>query len=246
MNDNSQNFDPATDPSQGGSGGLPFKLNLQTVATIVLVLALLAILWLFFAPQPKPETTLELPTATPMAGMATGAAPAGAGTVVAPAGTVAALGSPVALGTAPAVVAGGTPGIGTVVAPVVGLGTPGLGTPTVAALSSGAVAAGQFVVVGGTDNLGIRLRFGPGATYSTIRIVMDGESFKVLNGPENAEGAAWWRVQDAEGNVGWAAEEFLKPSTAPANWAPPAASPTFAASTGDTSGGALSEATATP
>jgi hypothetical protein len=245
VNDNSQNFDPAADNGQGGGGGLPFKLNLQTVATIVLVLALLAILWLFFAPQPKPETTLDLPTATPMSSMATGAAPAGAGTVVAPAGTVAVVGSPAAAGTVPGGVAGGTPGAGTVV-PIVGLGTPGPGTPTVAALSSGTLAAGQFAVVGGTDNLGIRLRFGPGATYSTIRIVMDGEAFKVLNGPEMAEGAAWWRVQDAQGNVGWAAEEYLKPTAAPANWAPPAASPTFEVQPDDVSGGAASEASATP
>ena len=67
---------------------------LRAVATGVLILALLAILWLFFAPQPKPATTFE-PTPTPPAAMATGAQPAGSAAI--PAGTVAAMSSPGAL-----------------------------------------------------------------------------------------------------------------------------------------------------
>jgi hypothetical protein len=62
---------------------------------------------------------------------------------------------------------------------------------------------------------------------------MDGESLKVLGGPETASGETWWRLQDQYGNVGWAAQTYLQPAAAPASWAPPAASPTFSAQTGE-------------
>lgn len=116
-------------------------------------------------------------------------------------------------------------------------GTPG--TPvamgTVGSMAStSALKQGMFTTVVGTGGYGMRLRFGAGADYLTIRIVDDGETLSVLGGPEQSEGMRWWRVQDALGNVGWAAEEFLSASTMPAGWAPAAASPTFQAGQGGT------------
>jgi hypothetical protein len=240
VDDNFRNFEtpPEGGAPSGGGGrrGMP-PLNLQTIATGVLLVALAAILWIFFGPQPQPDVTGETATATPLAAGAattTSSLPPDIGlTATAMAAQVAA-GTPLApigamTGTLGVMPVGGTPGPGTSVA-LPGLGTPLAGNALLTPVAGGPIAVGQFVVVGGTDGYGIRLRYSPGTDSATIRIVMDGETFKVMSGPE-VSGTNWWRVQDASGNVGWASEEFLKPGTAPPSWAPPAASPTFEATT---------------
>jgi hypothetical protein len=241
MDDNFANFDApegATPP--GRRSGLPFELNLMTVATGVLVFALIAIFYLFFlAPQPAPDATLEPATPTALAlgsPMATAA-----GTAVAPVLGSAVAATPLAgaLGTPSAMVPLGTPAMPGPGTPTT-MGLPPAGTPTAGPV--GMLAVGQFVQVGNTDGLGIRYRYGAGTDMLTIRIIMDGEVLKVLGGPESNEGISWWRLQDNLGNVGWAAQEYLLPTAAPASWSPPAASQTFEAG----SGGALEEATATP
>ncbi|MFN8423440.1 MAG: hypothetical protein U0470_08700 [Anaerolineae bacterium] len=100
-----------------------------------------------------------------------------------------------------------------------------VGTP----LPGGALGVGAFVTVTGVGSDGLRYRMGAGADYLTIRIVAEGETLKVLGGPETEGGTVFWRVQDALGNVGWAAEPFLAPGAAPPAWNPPLASPTFEA-----------------
>jgi hypothetical protein len=245
VDDNFQSFDTPGDEGNGrGRRGLPFELNLQTVATGVLIVALLAILWLFFWPQPAPETTLDLPTATAAAAMSTPLASPGAGTPLAAGSPVTAMGTAAAIGSPGAMTTpGALPGVAGSPVAVTSLGTPAApGTSLTPLAPSGPVAVGQFVVVGGTDGYGIRLRFSPGTDSATIYIAMDGETFKVLGGPEAVDGTSWWRVQDNAGHVGWAAAEYLQPGVAPPDWNPPAASPTFPAQTG----GAAAEASATP
>lgn len=230
MDENLSNFDQPGSGDLSGRNQKPrFQLNLQTVATVVLVLALVAIVWLFFGPQPEPEVAQDLPTPTLSTLLGTGE-PAvvgrpGTGTpeaAVSGSPAAATPGSPAAVGTA-------------VMASSAASGTPegaiALGT-AISAAPSGTIAEGAFVAVGNTDGYGIRLRFGPGADFATIRIVMDGEVLQVVSGPERAEGLVWWRVQDSQGNIGWSAEQYLGPASAPASWAPPAASPTFEAGSG--------------
>jgi hypothetical protein len=204
----------------GGTEGprLPFGLSLQAVATGLLILAVLAIAWIFFGPQGGEEPVPGLATATPRAATAVSAA-------TAPSAPVAAATTrpttPLSGATFPAV-AGATAAATLATGPVTG-GTAAAG-----------IAAGGFIRVQGTGGLGLRLRFGPGADYLTIRIVSDGETLRVSGNPETAEGTTWWRLQDQIGNVGWGAQEYLQPVAPPVNWNPPAASPTFGSSEGET------------
>jgi len=226
-------FDDAADPAaQDGGPTLPGGISVQAAATGLLIVVVLAILYLFFGPTS--DAPADLPTATapaaggprtstPLAGGAGGTAPAAA--------TATLSGVP---GTTPGG-AGGTP--------VAGAAATGAAAPVASALATmpdlqpspapadatpaAGLAANGFVRVGNTDGFGLRLRFGPGADYATIRIVGDDEVLRVQSGPESGEGISWWRLQDGQGNIGWGAEEFLVPASPPATWNPPAASPTF-------------------
>ncbi|MBL8163768.1 MAG: hypothetical protein JNJ61_17405, partial [Anaerolineae bacterium] len=52
-------------------------------------------------------------------------------------------------------------------------------------------------------------RSSPG-TDNTVNTVLDiaepGEVFTIVAGPQEANGLTWWRVRDANGSEGWAAE----------------------------------------
>lgn len=73
------------------------------------------------------------------------------------------------------------------------------------------IAVGGRVKVSGTGEFGLRLRSGPGLDYVTFKILPEGSMLTVLGGPEEADGHIWWRVEDEEGVVGWAVEDWLKP-----------------------------------
>jgi hypothetical protein len=100
--------------------------------------------------------------------------------------------------------------------------------------------ADAFVRISGTDGLDLRFRYGPGTEYVTIRIAEEGEVMRVSDGPQIADGLNWWRLHDAYGNIGWAAEEFLVPVAPPAAWNPPSASPTHSSDSGLNSGASTS------
>jgi len=73
------------------------------------------------------------------------------------------------------------------------------------------IKPGIKVRVVGTGIDGLRFRSGPGLNYVTLKIVPDGETFTVLEGPEEADGYRWWRLQDETGAIGWGAENWLQP-----------------------------------
>jgi len=87
-------------------------------------------------------------------------------------------------------------------------------TPTLPA----EVTVGGYVKVVGAGADQLSYRSGPGMNYARLKLVEDGTILKVLGGPEkDPEGGIWWRLEDpaeddADLKIGWAAEEFLKPT----------------------------------
>lgn len=74
-----------------------------------------------------------------------------------------------------------------------------------------------FAVVADTEGAALRARARPG-TSSDIPIqtrFREGQTVKVLEGPQSADGLEWWRVE-ADGVSGWAAAPYLKPVEPPA------------------------------
>jgi hypothetical protein len=73
------------------------------------------------------------------------------------------------------------------------------------------VTVGIRVVVAGTGADRLRMRAGPGTDYATMQIVSDGTEFTVLEGPQSQGGFEWWRLEMADGTIGWAVETYLTP-----------------------------------
>jgi hypothetical protein len=182
-----------------GPGGSPLQIG----ASILLIAVIAAVLFLFFGPLPEPAGVGD-PTSTATSLAAALRTP----------------GTPGSAGSGTSAVGSTTPGTPST-AMTATLGAPG-------PVSSMGMQEGAFVQVANTDGLGIRFRFGPGPDNATIRIVQDGEVMQISGGPEQTGGFMWYRLQDYQGNIGWAAAEYLEPSTQPAGWNPPVASPTFA------------------
>jgi hypothetical protein len=99
-------------------------------------------------------------------------------------------------------------------------------TPTVAATATPELTATATVVltptatpeggissptVGGRAQVTTRFEFvnlreTPGLGGETVGQLANGTIVTILEGPEEADNLRWWRVEDSEGNVGWAAE----------------------------------------
>jgi hypothetical protein len=85
-------------------------------------------------------------------------------------------------------------------------------TATMTATPMPVVKPGASVMVSGTGAQQLRLRSGPGVTYTTLGTVADGTRLRVLDGPEAADGYDWWKVQTEDGQEGWVAGEWLAPA----------------------------------
>ncbi len=88
--------------------------------------------------------------------------------------------------------------------------TPTLSVPT-------EIGVGIHVKVINTEVDGLRFRWGPGLDTVTKKFVEDGAILKVLDGPEEADGLTWWRLEDPSEEdedlkIGWAADEWLEPT----------------------------------
>ena len=216
-------FGAGEDPDQEPRSGprLPGGISIQTAAAGLLIIAVIAVLWLLTVPEA--EAPPDLATETPI-GWSGDVAPGAAVS-----GTLVTIGdgTPQPTAAEQAAADAGGPAEGAV-APTGGTLEPApTMPPTGAQAPPGTLMEGTFVRIHGTGVDGVRFRFGPGLNYATIRIAQDDEVLLVLGGPETGDGYAWWRLQDALGNVGWAAVTFLSPIAAPAEWSPPRASPTF-------------------
>ena len=79
------------------------------------------------------------------------------------------------------------------------------------------IEVGGYVKVIGAEADGLRFRWGPGMDTVTKKFIEDGAILKVLDGPEEADGLTWWRLEDpkeedADLKIGWAADDWLKPT----------------------------------
>jgi hypothetical protein len=72
------------------------------------------------------------------------------------------------------------------------------------------IKIGVEVKVKGTGVDGLSFRSGPGLNYARLKTVHDGDVFSVLEGPEEASGYRWWRLEDDGGTAGWGADAWLE------------------------------------
>ncbi|HQZ71253.1 MAG TPA: SH3 domain-containing protein [Anaerolineae bacterium] len=219
---------------RGLRGALAGGLSPQAIAALLLIAALLAVLYLLLGGSGDTAGTAKVtatPTRAAAAARATGGASAAVSTVVNSAGTLPTAAVATGAGALPTTLAGVatqslTPSSGGVSGASSGAAG-SVATPATGAIDPTALAVGGFAKVSGTDGDGARLRFGFGLDTASIRWAVEGESLKILGGPEQSDGYTWYRVQDNLGNVGWVASDFLRAAAGGA-WAPPLASPTVA------------------
>ena len=74
------------------------------------------------------------------------------------------------------------------------------------------ITVGGYVKVIGAEADQLSYRSGPGLNYARLTIVKDGTVLEVLEGPEEADGYTWWRLEDEDGFIGWAADDWLEPT----------------------------------
>ncbi len=79
------------------------------------------------------------------------------------------------------------------------------------------ILIGGYVEVAGTGGHGLSLRQGPGANYPRMDVAAEGEIFVVVEGPQTAAGAPWWRIRDPENEerFWWAIASYLEPVAHP-------------------------------
>ena len=74
------------------------------------------------------------------------------------------------------------------------------------------ITVGGHAKVVGAEADELSYRSGPGLNYARLSIVKDGTILEVLEGPEEADGYTWWRLEDEDGFIGWAADDWLEPT----------------------------------
>jgi hypothetical protein len=77
---------------------------------------------------------------------------------------------------------------------------------------TGEISVGVFVQISGTGGDGLRLRSGPGLANEPQFLGFEGEIFQVEDGPVQADGYVWWRLQAPAGEQrqGWAVSNYLQ------------------------------------
>jgi hypothetical protein len=93
-------------------------------------------------------------------------------------------------------------------------------TPTAggtAAAAPGQIGVGAYVQIQGTEGAGLRIRSAPGLNSDTVFKGEEAETFRVKDGPKDADGHTWWYVVAPydETRAGWAAADFLAVVPAP-------------------------------
>jgi hypothetical protein len=85
-----------------------------------------------------------------------------------------------------------------------------LPVPTTTALPN-TIAIGGYVMIAGTEGLGLRLRSAPGTQSELLFLGNDSEVFKVKDGPVSADDLTWWYLEAPYDvtRTGWAAADYL-------------------------------------
>ncbi|UCH60562.1 MAG: hypothetical protein JSV61_03540 [Anaerolineales bacterium] len=99
--------------------------------------------------------------------------------------------------------------------------TPVLPTPTLAESTPsqevppspppGVIGVGAFVQISGTGGDGLRMRNRPGLEGEVLFLGLESEVFRVVDGPQSADGYTWWFLEAPfdESVRGWAVANFL-------------------------------------
>ena len=90
-------------------------------------------------------------------------------------------------------------------------------TPGGTASAGGEIAVGGYVQITGTEGQGLRIRVAPGLNTDTVFRGEEAETFRVQDGPKNADGHTWWYLVAPydQTRAGWAAADFLAVVPAP-------------------------------
>ncbi len=83
---------------------------------------------------------------------------------------------------------------------------------SVAPATGGKFTINQVVIVTGTGKDKLSFRAGPGKNYARLSVIGDGTELTIIGGPEQGDGLTWWRLKTKKGLVGWAVEDYLKPT----------------------------------
>ena len=83
--------------------------------------------------------------------------------------------------------------------------------------AQGQIAVGGYVQITGTEGAGLRIRSAPGLNSDTVFRGEEAETFKVQDGPKDADGHTWWYLVAPydQTRAGWAAADFLAVVPAP-------------------------------
>lgn len=80
------------------------------------------------------------------------------------------------------------------------------------------ITSGFYVQVANTDGVGVNLRNGYGRSNELILVLEEGAVGLVLEGPIEADGFTWWRLELEDATQGWVVEQFLAPASEPDTW----------------------------
>ena len=89
--------------------------------------------------------------------------------------------------------------------------TPEPTSPNTGITPGGVLEVGVSIQITGTGGDGLRLRADPGLDGTVRFLDIDGEIFRVMDGPREADGYSWWLLQAPyDPNVqGWAVDDFF-------------------------------------
>jgi hypothetical protein len=81
-------------------------------------------------------------------------------------------------------------------------------TPTITLQANGSA------VIGGAEGSPVRVRVQPGTDQRIVARLKEGTIVHILEGPQQAAGLAWWRIERG-GTRGWVAAPYLQPAPTP-------------------------------